>query len=180
MQPFHKQLRLSNHNTKLQKVMKRIIACLSLLITVISCESGVSEFTPDDMQGVYKSNVTYDFNLLLSCAANPYVSFGSNDNNNVKVEKMSGSEIKVISKNFTYDPKQEKVIESEIATTLTLKPHEDHLDLMYNGQVVGDYRVDKVYLNRQNPSFYQKGKVLNIRLEDIDNQRFVMFRGVRK
>jgi hypothetical protein len=51
---------------------------------------------------------------------------------------------------------------------------------MYKGQVVGDYRVDKIYLTPRNPSFYQKGKVLNIRLEDIDNQRFVMFRGVRE
>jgi hypothetical protein len=160
--------------------MKRIIACLLLLITVMSCESGISEFTPDDLQGVYKSNVTFDISSLLSCAANPYVSFGINDDNNVKVEKNANSEIKVLSKNFTYDPKQEKMIESEITTILTLKPHEDHLDLMYKGQVVGDYRVDKVYLNRQNPSFYQKGKVLNIRLEDVDNQRFVMFRGVRE
>ncbi len=160
--------------------MKRIIACLLLLITVMSCESGVSEFTPDDLQGVYKSNVTFDISSLLSCAANPYVSFGINDDNNIKVEKNADSEIKVLSKNFTYNPKQEKMIESEITTIFTLKSHEDHLDLMYNGKVVGDYRVDKIYLNRQNPSFYQKGKILNIRLEDVDNQRFVMFRGVRK
>jgi hypothetical protein len=159
--------------------MKRIIACLSLLITVISCESGVSEFTPDDLQGVYKSNLTYDFNSLLSCAANPYVSFGGNETK-VKVEKNAGSEIKILSKTFTYDPKLEKTIESEIATILTLKSHEDHLDLMYDGKVVGDYRVDKVYLNPRNPSFYQKGKILNIRLEDIDNQLFVMFRGVKE
>ncbi len=160
--------------------MKRIIACLSLLITVISCESGLSEFTPNDLQGVYRSNVTFDISSLISCAANPYVSFGNNDDSNVKVEKVSNSEIKVLSKNFTYDPKQEKVIESEIATILTLKPHENHLDLIYNGKVVGDYQVDKVYLTPRNPSFYHKGKILNIRLEDIDNQRFVMFRGVRK
>ncbi len=160
--------------------MKRIIACLLLLITVMSCESGVSEFTPDDLQGVYKSNVTFDISSLLSCAANPYVSFGINDDNIIKVEKNADSEIKVLSKNFTYNPKQEKMIESEITTIFTLKSHEDHLDLMYNGKVVGDYRVDKIYLNRQNPSFYQKGKILNIRLEDVDNQRFVMFRGVRK
>ena len=159
--------------------MKRIFACLSLLITVMSCTSGVSEFTPDDLQGVYKSNVTFDISSLLSCAANPYVSFGGNESN-VKVEKNTGSEIKVFSKNFTYDPKLEKIVESEITTILTLKPHEDHLDLMYKGQVVGDYRVDKVYLNPRNPSFYQQGKVLNIRLEDTDNQRFVMFRGVKK
>jgi hypothetical protein len=159
--------------------MKRIIACLFLLITVMSCESGVSEFTPDDLQGVYKSNVTFDISSLLSCAANPYVSFGSNDDIDVKVEKMNGSDIKVLSKNFTFDPKQQKMIESEITTILTLKPHEDHLDLMYDGKVVGDYRVDKVYLKPNNPSFYQKGKVLNIRLEDVDNQRFVMFRGVK-
>ena len=159
--------------------MKRIIACLSLLITVMSCESGVSEFTPDDLQGVYKSNLTFNRASLLSCAANAFVSFGG-DENKVKVEKMTGSEIKVLSKNFTYDPTTQNTIESEIETTLSLKPHEDHLDLIYDGKVVGDYRVDKVYLNPRNPNFYQKGKILNIRLEDVDNQLFVMFRGVRE
>ncbi len=159
--------------------MKRIIACLSLLITVMSCESGVSEFTPNDLQGVYKSNLTFNTTSLFSCAGNAFVSFGG-DENKVKVEKMAGSEIKVLSKNFTYDPTTQKTIESEISTILTLKPHEDHLDLMYDGKVVGDYRVDKIYLNPRNPSFYQKGKILNIRLEDIDNQLFVMFRGVRE
>jgi hypothetical protein len=179
MQPFYKQLRLSNHHIKFQNAMKRIIACLLLLITVISCESGVSEFTPDDLQGVYKSNLTFNRASLLSCAANAFVSFGD-DENKVKVEKNTGSEIKVLSKNFTYDLTTQKTIESEIETILTLKPHEDHLDLMYNKKVVGDYRVDKIYLSPRNSSFYQKGKILNIRLEDIDNQRFVMFRGIRE
>ena len=147
---------------------------------VMSCTSGISEFTPDDLQGVYQSNLTFNTASLFSCAANPYVSFGSNDDNNVKVEKLSGSEIKVLSKNFTFDTATQKIIETNIETILTLKPHEDHLDLMYNGKVAGDYQVDKIYLNSRNPSFYQKGKILNIRLEDTDNQRFVMFRGVRK
>ena len=140
----------------------------------------VSEFTPDDLRGVYKSNVTFDLSSLLSCAANPYVSFGNNDSDTVQVEKISSSEIKVLSKNFTFDTANQKIIETDIETILTLKPHEDHLDLVYNGKVVGDYRVDKVYLAPGNPSFYQKGKILNIRLEDVDDNRFVMFRGVRK
>lgn len=160
--------------------MKKIISYLSVLFTVMSCTSGVSEFTPDDLQGVYQSNVTFDLSSLLSCAANPYVSFGNNDENTVQVKKLSSSEIKVLSKNFTFDTITQKIVETNIETILTLKPHEDHLDLVYNGKVVGDYRADKVYLTPRNPSFYQKGKILNIRLEDTDNQRFIMFRGVRK
>jgi hypothetical protein len=176
MQPFYKQLRLSNHNTKLQKVMKRIIACLSLLITVMSCESDKFTYTPDELSGVFKPNVTADLSLSASCAYRPNATFGPS----IRLEKISETDVKLISKTNIYDPNLQKNIESELSSNLTLKTHEDHVDLLYNGKVVGDYRMDKIYSSAFDNSKYSKGKILNIMIDEVAQKRFVIFRGVKE
>jgi uncharacterized protein YcfL len=176
MQPFQKYLRPSNHNIKLQNAMKRIIACLSLLITVMSCQSDKFEYSPDELTGVFKPNATADLSASFSCVANPNASFGPT----IKLEKVSDTEIKILSKVYTYDPKIQQSVESELATNLTLKTHEDHVDLTYKDKVVGDYRLDKVYTSVTDNSKYNKGKILTIRIEDLDEKRFIMFRGVKE
>jgi hypothetical protein len=70
--------------------------------------------------------------------------------------------------------------ESELATNLILKTHADHVDLTYKDKVVGDYRLDKVYSSASDNSKYNKGKILNIRIEDINEKRFLVFRGVKE
>ncbi len=177
MQPFWVQLRPSNHNIKLQNAMKRIIACLLLLITVMSCQSDKFEYSPDELTGVFKPNATFDLSASLSCVANPNASFGGAK---IRLEKVSDTEIKLFSKVYTWDSNFQKSIETELATSLTLKTHEDHVDLTYKDKVVGDYRLDKVYASETDNSKYNKGKILNIRVEDLDEKRFLMFRGVKE
>jgi uncharacterized protein YcfL len=156
--------------------MKRIIACLSLLITVISCESDKFEYSPDELTGVFKPNITADLSASYSCLANPSASFGPT----IKLEKVSDTEIKILSKVYTWDSKNQKSVESELATNLILKTHADHVDLTYKDKVVGDYRLDKVYTSAFDNSKYNKGKILNIRVEDLDEKRFIVFRGVKE
>lgn len=156
--------------------MKRIIACLSLLITVMSCESDKFTFTPEELSGVFKPNRTTDLSASFSCIANPNASFGPT----IKLEKVSDTEIKLFSKMFVYDMVKQISTEEEITTNLILKPHEDHVDLMYKDKVVGDYRLDKIYLSNTDNSKFTVGKILNIRLEDISEKRFLMFRGVKE
>jgi hypothetical protein len=156
--------------------MKRIIACLSLLITVMSCQSDKFEYSPDELTGVFKPNVTNDLSSSFSCALNPNVSFGPT----IRLEKVSDTEIKLFSKTYTWDSNAQKSIESELATNLILKTHEDHVDLTYKDKVVGDYRLDKVYTSAFDNSKYNKGKILNVRIEDLDEKRFIMFRGVKE
>jgi hypothetical protein len=176
VQPFYNQLRLSNHNIKIQNAMKRIIACLSLLITVMSCQSDKFEYSPDELTGVFKPNATADLSASLSCVASPNTSFGPT----IRLEKVSDTEIKLFSKTYTWNPTTQQSVESELATNLTLKTHEDHVDLTYKDKVVGDYRLDKVYTSVTDNSKYNKGKILNVRIEDLDEKRFIMFRGVKE
>jgi hypothetical protein len=156
--------------------MKRIIACLSLLITVMSCESDKFTFTPDELSGLFKPNTTSNLAASWSCVANPGTSFGPS----IKVEKVSETEIKLFSKMLVYDMVKQISTEEEITTNLILKQHEDHVDLMYKDKVVGDYRLDKIYLSSTDNSKFTVGKILNIRLEDISEKRFLMFRGVKE
>ncbi|MEY4540919.1 MAG: hypothetical protein RLZZ306_2676 [Bacteroidota bacterium] len=156
--------------------MKRIIACLSLLITVMSCESDKFEYSPDELSGVFKPNRTTDLSASFSCVANPNASFGPS----IKLEKVSDTEIRLLSKIYIWDPITQKSNESELATNLILKTHADHVDLTYKDKVVGDYRLDKVYSSASDNSKYNKGKILNIRIEDINEKRFLMFRGVKE
>ncbi len=156
--------------------MKRIIACLSLLITVMSCQSDKFTYSPDELSGVFKPNVTADLSLSASCAYYPNATFGPS----IRLEKISDTEVKMFSKTYAYDPDTQKSIESELATNLTLKTHEDHVDLTYKDKVVGDYRMDKIYQSAYDNSKYNDGKILNIRIEDLDEKRFVTFRGVKE
>jgi hypothetical protein len=156
--------------------MKRIIACLSLLITVMSCQSDKFEYSPDELTGVFKPNITADLSLSASCAYIPNATYGPS----IRLEKVSDTEIKLFSKTYTWDPNAQKSVESELATNLTLKTHDDHVDLTYKDKVVGDYRLDKVYTSVTDNSKYNKGKILTIRIEDLDEKRFIMFRGVKK
>ena len=156
--------------------MKRIIACLSLLIAVMSCEPDTFTYTPDELTGVFKPNATADLSLSMSCAYRPNAAFGPS----VRLEKISETEIRLISKTNTYDPNLQKNIESEVSSNLMLKTHEDHVDLLYNDKVVGDYRMDKVYSSAFDNSKYSKGKILNIMIDDVTEKRFVIFRGVKE
>lgn len=156
--------------------MKRIIACLLLLITVMSCESDKITFTPDELSGVFKPNSTADLSVSYSCVAFPNATFGPS----IRLEKVSETEIKLISKIYVYDPNLKKNIESEISSNLTLKTHADHVDLLYNNKVVGDYRMDKVYSSAFDNSKYSKGKILNIMIDDVPEKRFIIFRGVKE
>ena len=156
--------------------MKRIIACLSLLITIMSCESDTLTFTPDELSGVFKPNITANLSLSASCVAFPNATFGPS----IKLEKISETEVKMFSKAYTYDPNVQKLIESELGTNLTLEKHEDHIDLIYKGKSVGDYRMDKIYSSAFDNSKFSKGKILNIRIEELNEKRFVTFRGVRE
>ena len=156
--------------------MKRIITCLSLLITVMSCKSDKFEYSPDELTGVFKPNATADLALSFSCIANPNASFGPS----IKLEKVSDTEIKVLSKVFTWDSDAQKSVESELATSLTIKTHENHVDLLYKDKVVGDYRLDKIYTSAFDNTKYNKGKILNLRIEDLAEKRFLMFRGVKE
>jgi hypothetical protein len=157
--------------------MKRIIACLLLLITVMSCESDKFEYSPDELTGVFKPNATTDLTLSASCVAYPNASFGGAT---IKLEKVSDTEIRLLSKVYIWDPNTQKSNESELVTNLILKTHEDHVDLTYKDKVVGDYRLDKIYTSAFDNSKYNKGKILNIRIEDLDAKRFVVFRGVKE
>ena len=156
--------------------MKRIIACLLLLITVMSCESDKITFTPEELSGVFKPNITADLSLSASCAYIANATYGPS----IRLEKVSETEVKMFSKTYTYDPNAQKPIETELATNLTLKTHEDHVDLIYKDNVVGDYRMDKIYQSAFDNSKYNKGKILNIRIEDLNEKRFITFRGVRE
>jgi hypothetical protein len=156
--------------------MKRIIACLSLLITVMSCQSDKFEYSPDELTGIFKPNITADLSLSASCAYIPNATYGPS----IRLEKISDTEVKVFSKTYTYDPNTQKSIESELGTNLTLEKHEDHVDLIYKGKSVGDYRVDKIYSSAFDNSKYNKGKILNVRIEDLDEKRFITFRGVKE
>ena len=156
--------------------MKRIIAYLFLLITVMSCESDKFTYTPDELTGVFKPNATADLSLSTSCAYLPNATFGPS----IRLEKISETEVKLISKINTYDPNLQKNVELEISSKLTLKTHEDHVDLLYNDKVVGDYRMDKIYSSAFDNSKYSKGKILNIMIDDITEKRFVIFRGVKE
>lgn len=156
--------------------MKRIITCLFLLITVISCESDTFKYSPDELTGVFKPNSTADLSASFSCIANPNASFGPS----IKLEKVSDTEIKILSKVYIWNPTTQQSVESELATNLTLKTHSDHVDLTYKDKVVGDYRLDKVYESAFDNSKYSKGKILNIRIEDVNEKRFLIFRGVRE
>lgn len=156
--------------------MKRIIACLLLLITVMSCESDRFEYSPDELSGVFKPNRTTDLSASFSCIANPNASFGPS----IKLEKVSDTEIRLLSKVYIWDPITQKSNESELATNLILKTHADHVDLTYKDKVVGDYRLDKVYSSASDNSKYSKGKILNLRIENINEKRFLMFRGVKE
>jgi hypothetical protein len=156
--------------------MKRIIACLSLLITVMSCESDKFEYSPDELSGVFKPNLTADLSYSTSCVAFPNATFGPS----IRLEKVSDTEVKVFSKTYTYDPNTQKSIESELGTNLTLEKHEDHVDFIYKGKSVGDYRMDKIYSSAFDNSKFSKGKILNIRIEDLNEKRYVTFRGVKE
>ena len=156
--------------------MKRIIACLFLLITVMSCESDTFTYTPDELTGVFKPNTTSNLAASWSCVAFPNATFGPS----IKLEKVSETEVKLISKIYVYDPNLKKDVESEIFSNLTMKTHEDHVDLLYNNKVVGDYRMDKIYSSAFDNSKYSKGKILNIMIDDVTEKRFVIFRGVKE
>jgi hypothetical protein len=142
----------------------------------MSCESDKFEYSPDELSGVFKPNRTTDLSASFSCVANPNASFGPS----IKLEKVSDTEIRLLSKIYIWDPITQKSNESELATNLILKTHADHVDLTYKDKVVGDYRLDKVYSSASDNSKYNKGKILNIRIEDINEKRFLMFRGVKE
>jgi uncharacterized protein YcfL len=156
--------------------MKRITACLSLLITVMACESDNFTYTPDELTGVFKPNTTSNLAPSWSCVGNQGVSFGPS----VRLEKLSDTKVNLFSKFYTYDPNTQRNIESELSTNLTLKQHEEHFDLLYKDKVIGDYRTDRIYVSDTDNSKFKAGKILNIRIAAVTEKRFVMFREAKE
>jgi len=60
------------------------------------------------------------------------------------------------------------------------KTHADHVYLLYNNKVVGDYRMDKIYSGAFDNSKYSQGKTLNVMIDDAAEKRFVIFRVVEE